>query len=163
MHRYKTFNGAMPTTAPIAAITTGTSTKTMLQLATPATRQIQIVSWGFSVNGAQVGTIELLQTDVAATVTAHVASGIYGLMPGQPASLLTLGTSATGYSASVEGSPATTRVFDTVDMTGVTDGHVYRYQFMPSEMPIVAASTFLRVRGTFGTAVSMTCFIVWDE
>lgn len=163
MHRYRTFNGPMPTTAPIAAVTTGTATKTMLQLATPSTRQIQLIAWGFSVTGAQVGSVELLQTDVAATVTAHAASGIYGLMPGQPASLLTLGTSATGYSASVEGTPAATRLFDLVDMVGVTDGHVYRYQFMPSEMPIVAASTFLRIRATFGTAVTMTTFVEWDE
>jgi hypothetical protein len=34
---------------------------------------------------------------------------------------------------------------------------------MPDERPIIAVSKFLRVRATFGAAVNMTCWIVWDE
>ena len=78
MHRYQTWNGPMPTTAAQASVTTGTTIKTMLQIATPSTRQCQILAWGFTVDdppGADA-VIELLQTDVAATVTAHVAAGV---------------------------------------------------------------------------------------
>lgn len=168
MHRYKTWNGPMPTTAAQAAVTTGTSIKTMLQLATPSTRQIQLISWGYSISVAAgaVGTIELLQTDVAATVTAHVAAGVQPLDPNAPPSLLTLGTSATGYTSTSEGSITATRVFDAVEipasLTG--SGTPYVYQWMPDERPIVAVSKFLRVRATTPTSgVSMLCWVVWDE
>src|SRR5512144_1340748 len=94
-HRYKTWNGPMPTTAAQVKVTTGTAIKTMLQIATPATRQFQIISWGYSLDAAPAttgtGVVELLQTDVAATVTAHVASGVQPLDPNAPASLAALG------------------------------------------------------------------------
>lgn len=168
MHRYKTWNGPMPTTAAQAAVTTGTTIKTMLQIATPATRQIQLISWGYSFSEAAgaVGTVELLQTDVAATVTAHVASGVQPLDPNAPASLVTLGTSATGYTSTSEGATTTTRVFDVVrlpvSLTG--SGTPYTYQWMPDERPIIAVSKFLRVRATTPTSgVNMVCWVVWDE
>lgn len=158
----------MPTTAAQASVTTGTSIKTMLQLATPSTRQIQLIAWGYSVDdppGADA-IVELLQTDVAATVTAHVAAGVQPLDPNAPASLLTLGTSATGYTSTSEGSTTAARVFDAVSMSS-TSGEsplVYSYQFMPDERPIVAVSKFLRVRATTATtAVDMRCWVVWDE
>lgn len=168
MHRYKTWNGPMPTTAAQAAVTTNTAVETLLQLATPATRQLQIISWGFSLDdppGAD-SVVELLQTDVAATVTAHVAAGVQPLDPNAPASLLTLGTSATGYTATAEGTITATRVFDAVSLSS-TSGEsplVYQYQFMPDERPIVAVSKFLRVRVTTPTTgVGARCWIVWDE
>lgn len=168
MHRYRTWNGAMPTTAAQASVTTGTSIKTMLQLATPSTRQIQLISWGFSVDdppGADA-VIELLQTDVAATVTAHVAAGVQSLDPNAPASLLSLGTSATGYTASAEGTITSTRVFDAVSLSS-TSGESslsYVYQWMPDERPIVAISRFLRVRATTPTtATDLRCWVCWDE
>lgn len=170
MHRYEVWNGPMPTTAAQQAVTTGTTIRTMLQLATPSTRQVQLISWGFSMDdpaGAD-GVVELLQTDVAATVTAHVASGVGPLDPNAPASLLTLGTSATGYTASAEGAPAATRVFDVVSLSSVSAeaaaAMVYYYQWMPDERPIVAVSRFLRVRATTPTtAVDMRCWVRYDE
>lgn len=170
MHRYKSWNSAMPTTAAQAAVTTGTAIKTMLQLSTPATRQLQVISWGFTIDAAPattgVGVVELLQTDVAATVTAHVAAGVQPLDPNAPASLLTLGTANTGYTGTAEGSTTATRVFDVVNTAGVSNGGTpteYFYQFMPDERPILAISKFLRVRATFSAAVNMRCWICWDE
>jgi len=166
-HRYKIFNGPMVTTAAQAKVTTGTAIKTMLQLAAPATRQLKIISWGFSLDAASsaVGVVELMQTDVAATVTAHAASGVQPLIPGQPASLLTLGTGATGYTATAEGSSATTRMFDAKEIpvaAGLTN-LTYAWQFMPDEQPVVAVSTFVRVRATFTAATNMICWIVVEE
>lgn len=169
MHRYKTWNGPMPTTAAQASVATGTSIKTMLQIATPSTRQIQLISWGFSLDTAQagIGTIELIQTDVAATVTAHVAAGVQPLDPNAPASLMTLGTSATGYTSSAEGTTTASRVFDALKTNaGSTNSApyvLYSYQWMPDERPIVAVSKFLRVRVTLGTSTGMLCWVVWDE
>ncbi|MEU3527573.1 hypothetical protein AB0E62_27505 [Streptomyces sp. NPDC038707] len=167
MHRYKCWNGPMPTTAAQQKVTTGTSIKTMLQIATPSTRQIQLIAWGFTLDGvpSAAGQVELIQTDVAATVTAHVASGVQPLDPNAPASLMTLGTTGTGYTATAEGTVTATRTFDAnlvPGTAGATDIN-YLYQWMPDERPIVAVSRFLRVRATFGGAVNMSCFVVWDE
>jgi hypothetical protein len=160
----------MATTAATVKVTTGTSIKTMLQIATPATRQLTIIGWGFSLDAAPattgVGVVELIDTDTAATVTAHVAAGVQPLVPGMPASLMTLGTTATGYTASGEGTPAASRLHDATEIAGVSNGAfpiTYRYQFMPDERPIIAVSRFLRVRVTFSAAVNMLCFVVWDE
>lgn len=166
--RYKTWNAAMPTTAAQASVTTGTAIKTMLQIATPSTRQIQLISWGFTIDdtsGAD-GVVELLQTDVAATVTAHVAAGVQPLDANAPASLMTLGTSATGYTATVEGTPTATRTFDAVALSATTSEspYTYTYQWMPDERPLVPISKFLRVRATTPTtAVDMRCWVVWSE
>lgn len=170
MHRYKTWNGPMPTTAAQASVTTGTAIKTMLQLSTPSTRQCQLIAWGYSIDdpaGAD-GVIELLQTDVAATVTAHVAAGVQPLDPNAPASLMTLGAANTGYTATAEGSITATRVFDTQSLSSTSAeaaaNMTYYYQWMPDERPIIAVSRFLRVRATTPTtAVDMRCWIVWDE
>jgi hypothetical protein len=158
----------MSTTTAPSPVATGTTIKTMLQLATPSTRQMQLISWGFSVTGipGAAGTIELLQTDVAATVTAHVASGVQPLDPNAPPSLLTLGSSATGYTASVEGSITSTRQFDAVALpaSGAAILNEYTYQWMPDERPIVAVSRFLRVRATTPTSgLSLLCWVTWDE
>lgn len=156
----------MPTSAGQQAVATGTVIKTMLQLATPSTRQCQLISWGFSLSGQPAGgEVELIQTDVAATVTAHVAAGIQPLTPGMPASLMVLGTSASGYTASAEGSPASVRVFDAQTLGSAAGNNElnYSYQFMPDERPIVAVSTFLRVRATLNTTENMQCWVCWDE
>lgn len=165
---YTTWNGPAPTTAAQASVTTGTAIKTMLQLATPATRQIQILEWGFSLDdppGAD-GVVELIDTNVAATVTAHVASGVINLDPNGAASLLTLGTSATGYTATAEGAITATRALDVVSLSSVSgeSGLSYVRTFMPDDRPIVAVSRFLRVRATTPTtAADMRCFVTFQE
>lgn len=170
MHRYKVWNGPMPTTAAQAAVTTGTAIKTMSQLAVPSTRQIAVLAWGFTIDdppGADA-VFELIQTDVAATVTAHVASGVQPVNPGMPASLLTLGASATGYTATAEGSITATKTFDVVSLSSVSAEAApfltYVKWFPDAEIPIVAVSTFLRVRATTpSTAVDMRCWTLHDE
>jgi hypothetical protein len=159
----------MPTTAAMAGVATANGVKTLLQLATPSTRQLQVISWGFSVSVTPPGisTIELLQTDVGATITQAVAAGIQPLDPNAPASLLDIsGTGKTGYTATVEGSTTATRVFDTLQL-GVAAGNNqlnYEYQFMPDERPIIAVSKFLRVRTTFtSTTPLVLCWVCWDE
>jgi hypothetical protein len=170
MHRYKCWNGPMPTTAAQAAVTTGTAIKTMLQISPPSTRQIQVLGWGFTVDdppGADA-VFELLDTDVAATVTAHVAAGVQPLTPGLPASLVTLGAANTGYTSTAEGSTTASRVHDVVAMSSVSAEAApfltYSRNFDEWSAPIIAVSRFLRVRATTPTtAVDMRCWIVWDE
>jgi hypothetical protein len=163
-----TWNGPAPTTAAQQSVTTGTTIKTMLQLSTPSTRQIQLLEWGWSSDdppGAD-GVIELLQTDVAATVTAHVAAGVQNLDPNGAASLLTLGTTATGYTSSSEGATTASRVFDVVSLSSVSgeSGLQYVRQWMPDARPIIPVSKFLRVRATTPTtAIDLRTWIVFQE
>ncbi|MEU8756206.1 hypothetical protein AB0C88_37540 [Streptomyces chartreusis] len=165
---FTVWNGPAPTTAAQASVTTGTAIKTMLQVATPSTRQIQILEWGFSLDdppGAD-GVVELIDTNVAATVTAHAASGIINLDPNGVASLCVGGTSATGYTATVEGSITATRALDVVSLSSVSgeSGLSYVRTFMPDDRPIIAVSRFLRVRATTPTtAADMRCFITFQE
>ena len=169
MYVYRAWNSAMATTAAQAKVTTGTSIKTMLQLATPATVPIKVLSWGYSLDAApsSASVVELLQTDVAATVTAHVAAGVQPTDGNSPASRLTLGTTATGFtSGGTEGTITATRCFDVVEISGPTNGDdqlTYRMVFTPLERPIIPVSKFLRVRATFGAAVNMACWICWEE
>src|SRR5580765_1389733 len=108
---YRAYNGVSPTTAQITPVTTGTALKTMLQIAPPATAQLAIVSWGISFDGTPTGQTnntpircELIETDVAATVTAHVAAGVNKVSDGNGiASQVTYSTTATGYTATIEG------------------------------------------------------------
>lgn len=142
----------------------------MVQIATPATRQLQIMAWGFSIDdppGAD-GVVELLTTDVAATVTAHVAAGVQPLDPNAPPSLMTLGVAATGYTASAEGAIAATRVFEAIPISSVSAEAApvltWSYQYMPDERPIIGVSKFLRIRATMPTTgVDMRCWVEWDE
>jgi len=165
MHEYKTWNGPMPTTAAQASVATASGVKTMLQVATPSTRQLQIWEWGYSFDVASAGimTVELMQTDVAATVTAHVASGVQPLDPNAPASLATLGTTATGYTSTSEGATAAARVFDAVKIPiAGGDNLRYTWQYTPVTAPIMAVSKFLRIRVTATTTTpTMLCWVVW--
>jgi hypothetical protein len=164
MALYCAANAAMATTAAPTPVTTGTSVKTLLQIATPSTRSIKVVEWGISFDGATAATpirCELLQTDVAATVTAHVAAGVQPYNdPNAPASLMTLGTSATGYTASSEGSITATR---TADLQLVAPTTLYVRQWPLGREFGVPISKFLRVRVTAAAAVNAYCYVVWEE
>lgn len=168
MHRYTAWNGPMPTIAAQAKVGTGTAIKTMLQLATPSTRQMQLIAWGFSIDVVPgvLGEVELLQSDVGATVTQHVASGIQPLDPNAPPSLLDIsGVTKSGYNASVEGATTATRVFDVKEIptgAGATE-MTYEKIWMGDARPIIAVSRFLRVRCTMGANVNMVTWVTWDE
>jgi hypothetical protein len=171
LHRYKAWNGPMPTTAAQASVSTGTAIKTMLQISNPSTRMITVLAWGFTIDdppGADA-VFELIETDVAATGgTAHVAAGVQPVVSGAPASLMTLGTGNTGYTFTTEGTITATKVHDVVSMSSVSAEAApfltYTKKFEDYEMPQIAVSRFLRVRATTPTtAVDMRCWIIWEE
>lgn len=158
---YQAMNAPMQTAAAPVGVTTGTAIKTLLQLAAPSTRDLRIVAWGISFDGAPAAIrAELIQTDVAATVTAHVASGVQPWSdPYAPASLVTLGTSATGYTATAEGTVTATRALDTPILTTNT----YAYEWPLGHEPRVPVSKFLRVRVTAAVAVNALCWVRYKE
>lgn len=166
--KYKAFNGPAPTTAAQASVATGTSVKTMLQLKAGTGKGLIITGWGYSIDTEQAaaGTIELLKTDVAATVTAFVAGDVTALATPSSASTLALGTAASGYTGSAEGSITATDMYDAIKLPVSTTaaGHMtYNRKFDKDERPYLPAGGILRVRATLGTSAGMICWISWLE
>lgn len=161
-------NGASPTTAAQVGVDTGTAIKTMLQikLATVALRG-KIIEWGISFDGSAAATpiqCELLTTGtVKATISEHVASGIINLDPfaTTPTDDFPFAFGAagdeTGYTATVEGTITTTRMFD-MQYIAPTNGYVKQWPL--GREPEFSQLDFLRIRVTAGAAVDAYCYVV---
>lgn len=160
---YITWNAVAPTTAAIVGVTTGTpGPKTMLQLK-PGTPKVRIVEWGYSFENAPSAMVrvELIETGtVAATVTAAVSAGVmnYNDVTG-PASQASLGTTATGYTSTGEGSITTARLLAYQEEFGSQ----FKQQFPLGREPEVNGGSILRIRVTTATAINMSCYLVWEE
>lgn len=162
---YQAHNYAQPTTAAPSPVTTGTAIKTLLQVATPSTEDLTVIAWGIDFDGTAAAApikVELIDTDTAATVTAHVASGIVKWnRPSDPASLATLSTTATGYTATAEGTVGSTSRLLAFRQVPPNGG--YEYEFPLENQPRVAVSRFLRIRVTAAAAVNASCWVRWIE
>ena len=164
MSIYLFANGAMPTTAAQAVVTTGTAIKTLLQVKGVTGMQFRIIEWGISFYGSAAATpikCELLETGtVFATVTAAAAADIVKFgNPGDPASTtyFSVGTAATGYTATAEGTITATRIFD-VQLIAPTNQYVK--QFPLGREPLVDAVSALRIRVTAAAAVNAYAYVV---
>ncbi len=161
---YRVFNGVAPTATDLAAVTTGTAIKTMLQILGNALVVPKVKAWGVSMDGAAAAAgiqWELLTTGtIAATVTAHVAAG---LAARNRAALLeastvffNVGTAATGYTASAEGTVTESRLFDSqiIQPTGQ-----YAWEWSLDNEPEVEALDILRIRCLAVAAVNAICWV----
>lgn len=162
--RYQIFNGPMQTTAQPSGVTTGTGVKTLLQVKPLVV--MRIVEWGISFDGsaaATPGTVELIETDVAATVTASVNNDITkldqaALTFGDPTTaLISVGTAATGYTASAEGSITAVRNLAGPSLVAPTNEFVQ--QFPLGREPIIQINKFMRFRVKFGAAINALCYV----
>lgn len=165
--KYLIANGPMPTTAAFATVATGTAIKTMLQVKPGATTVLKICEWGISFDGsaaATPGKVELIETDVAATVTASVANDITkydaaAVLAGDPTTaLIAVGTTSTGYTASAEGSITAVRNLDGPQLIAPTNQFIK--QFPLGTEPIIQNGKFGRIRVTFGASVNAFCYMV---
>lgn len=159
----------MQTTAAPAKVTTGTAIKTLLQLSLKTGVHGRIKEWGISFDGsaaATPGEIELIETDVAATVTAAVTADITrldarALSLGDPlTALINAGTAATGYTASAEGAITSVRNLDGVQLIAPTNQFIK--QFPLGDEPEIRDGTFVRIRATFAAAVNAYCYIKFE-
>lgn len=160
-------NAAMNTTAAHTPVATGTSAKTMLQIQNPSTQGLQVVAFGceFATVLTAPVTVELIDTgSIAATVTAHVAAGVQPYGEGAfntAVSGVTLGTSATGYTASAEGTITSVRTGkEKIVPTGASE---WEWEWSFGREFIVPASHNLRIRMTTGTTVNAFCWVLWSE
>lgn len=155
----------MPTTAAQVPVTTGTAIKTLLQLKPFNT--IKIVEWGISFDGSAAATpikVELLDTGtVFGTVTASADADVAKMGSVEDAvssvAALTLGTSATGYTCTSEGSITSVRMFDPqlIAPTGQ-----YVKQFPLGREPKGIIGNAIRIRVTAGAAVNAYCYIIFE-
>ena len=165
MALYAIYNGPMPTTASQAAVTTGTAIKTLLQVKLGTQNQGKIVEWGISFDGsaaATPGIVELCETGtVFATVTASAAADITKF--GDPnlvdptTSNFVVGTSATGYTATAEGTITAIRQFD---VQQIAPTNQYVKQFPLGREPVINVSTSARIRVKFGAAINAICYMI---
>lgn len=171
MAQFLIANGPMQTTAAFAAVTTGTAIKTMLQVKPSATLAAKIIQWGYSLDSSAAsvsGKIELIETDVAATVTASVANDIMkydalALLGGDPTTnLIQVGTTSTGYTSTGEGTITAVRNLDgpQFETTSTSFSVSKTLQFPLGREPILQISKFARIRVTFATAVNMYCYMI---
>lgn len=165
MALYKIFNGPMPTTAAQVPVTTGTAIKTLLQI--KAFNTVKIVAWGVSFDGSSAATpgkCELLDTGtVFGTVTASVDADVAKWGSGEQAVAsvagLTMGTSATGYTCTSEGSITAVKMFD-AQLIAPTNQYVL--EFSLGREPVVIVGNCARIRVTFGTAVNAYAWMLLE-
>lgn len=169
MTLYIAFNGAMPTTAAMAPVATGTTIKTHLQISAPATQKLSVVEWGVSFDGFAAALpirCELVETGtVAATgLTAHAAAGVQPYKDsGAPASAVTLGTGNTGHAAGVTPTEGTITATRYGDLQFIAPTNQYVKQWPLGREFEVAISRFLRIRITAATSVGCYCYVIWEE
>lgn len=163
---YLIANGAIQTTSAFAPVTTGTTIKTMLQV--KPFNIAKVVEWGISFDGFAAALpirVELIETDVAGTVTASVDADITkynGVADVAVPSVvgLTLGTSATGYTATVEGSIASVRNLDAPQFVSPTSQFIKQ---MPlGREPIIQIAKYGRIRVTASAAVNCYCYLLLE-
>lgn len=163
MPSYIAFNGAMVTTAGYVPITTGTAIKTLLQIKAPAAAPLLVWKWGLDFDGTGSTPIkcELIETGtVGATLTAHVAAGIQQYGQAQVASQVQLGTTASGFTATAEGTITATRY---ASLNSVLPGNGDRNEWSLGREFYVPAGNIVRIRVTATAAVNCMCYICWDE
>jgi hypothetical protein len=162
---YQIFNGPMPTTAAQVPVTTGTTIKTLLQL--KPFNIVKIVEWGISFDGFAAAApikCELLDTGtVFGTVTASADADVTKLESVEQAVAsvagLTMGTTATGYTCTSEGSITAVRMFD-AQLVAPTNQYIK--QFPLGREPKCIIGNAVRIRVTAGAAVNAYCYLTID-
>ncbi len=157
---FRFWNGAAPSTAISVAVTTGTNIKTMLQAL--SLRQGKVIEWGCSFGASVAGEpipVELFESDVAATVTAHVEADIVHTGPRieeLAATYFTLSTTGCGFTASGEGTPTTaSRLLDSM-LIPPTGGLIKQYPL--GREKVLTTGDFLRIRVHAAAAVDCLCY-----
>lgn len=159
---FKSWSGAVNTTAAPTRIATGTAIKTLLQLTAPSAKAITIVSWSISFDGVTASAVpvpcELIETTTVAGGSPTAVTPIkWGGTTQADASAATV-----GFAPSSEGSvTGTTRLLDYVDLT--PNGGVYVRDFPLGREPVVAAAQVVRIRTTSAATVNAYASISWEE
>jgi hypothetical protein len=166
---YGVMNAAAPGANPAQGITTGTATRTQIQIATNTTTPpIRFVEYWTEFNGSTAATpiiVELMRHTTApqTTLTAYAAGDIAKFNdPNAPASSIQLGAALSGFSTgAAEITPTGTPVSLETHYVPPTSG-IY-VQFPLGREPEVQVAAFARLRTQAGAAVTAQCGLVWEE
>ena len=157
-------NGPAPIGTPFAGTATGATTKVLLQVRIGTPIAVKIVEWGVSFDGQTTGTpikVELIEVDAGASVTSAAALDVVKWDdPNQPASTVTLGGTATGYWAVLNGTPTTSRIFG-AHLIAPTNQFVQQYPL--GREPMGNVSKFVQIRVTAAVSVNAYAYIIWEE
>lgn len=146
---------AATATAPNPGVTTSATLYTLLQLKPATNSPLEIVEWSVQMNASALAApfpCDLVETGtVNATVTAFNAADVMPYDdPNAPANTagtsgvpLNLGTAASGFTSSAEGTIVAQRVFDSGLVEPIGG---YFKQFPLGERPAILPGNFLRVR-----------------
>lgn len=167
--QYRIFSGPEPTAAALATLSSGTVIKTLQQIKCGASKPLRVLGWGYSFDQSAAATpvkIELIEVDVAATVTAYVAGDLMPLdgeaiyvkaAGGDPTTnLIPVGTTSSGYNATAEGTVTDSRLFDSHQAPVTSPFSIYRALGREFVMQL---SKFLRVRITSGVAYNLYTYV----
>lgn len=165
---YTVLNGAAPGAAAAVPISTGTSIRTMLQIATNTTNNaIRLIEWWTEFDGssaAQPIKVEVIRHTGGpqTTLTAYVAADIAKSNdPSAPASSIQLGTALSGYSnTTTEVTPTTVSNLAT-HLVPPTSGIYIQYPL--GREPEVQIAAFMRMRVTANAAVNCYQGVTWEE
>ena len=155
----------MQTTAAFTKVATGAAIKTMQQV--KPLLPMRIVEWGCSFDAsaaATPGQVELIETGtVFATVTANVAADTTqydaeALLFNSNATFFSYGVSATGYTATAEGTITASRNLGGPQQEAPTNQIIE--QFPLGYRPLVQANNAGRIRVTFGTTVNAYTYMI---
>jgi len=104
--------------------------------------------------------VELVETGTVFATVTTIGSGIrtYNDVTG-PASQAVTGTSASGFTASAEGTVTSTRLLAYEHEWN----QQFKQQFPLGREPEINGGSSLRIRVTTATTINMSCYLVWEE
>jgi hypothetical protein len=155
-------NTALGGAAAPAKVATGTTIKSMIQIAVPSTVAVRIVEWGCSFDtpaSASIINVELFGTTTALTHNTDVTftAAEYASFSGVP-SLTTCQVASGG--TFTETTPAGYRP---LDVQTIVPPAVYVKQWPLGREPQSNLSTWVRVRVTASVTCNMYSYILWEE
>lgn len=140
-----------------ATIVTGTSEKTMIEIATPSTNAALVYHFGISFDGVSASATPVLVELKRATASITGSSLT-------PAQLSTDGPSTANVTAKHTGTAGSaTNLGNTLYQWAIPPTTGYEEFFPDNRLITVAASSFLRVNVTAGATVNATVFLAWQE
>jgi hypothetical protein len=179
---YAVYNSAQVTTAAPVKQPTGTTIRTMMQLAPAVNTYIRVIEWGCSFDGsaaATPGEVELFVTTVGATMStgynpADIQCWSDGNAPANTSGTggipLNLGTSLSGFATTTvtESTVVNARMLDAQLIAPTSQ---YAKQFPLGREPELGygntgngyqTQVYLRVRMTFGTSVNAYIYVIFE-
>ena len=172
---YMVYNSSMVTTASPVKQPTGTSIRTMMQLA-PSGAPIRVIEWGcsFDANAAATpGIVELIDTGAVPATTMSTAYAVADIQPwndpnaqantsGSSGVPLNLGASLSAFATAAAGGEGTITATRMGDCQLIAPTNQYVKQFPLGREFEVVSGHFLRIRANFGTTVNMLCYVIFE-